>query len=151
MRCFRARKEAEDLLKVREDYETNTRYFLKSEIYETLKPVKLELARDGPRLYKYSTRARYEGVWRGGFRDGKGTMTWRDGASYYGDWSLGYAHGQGKFIDKVGNLYEGSFFMSMAHGENGVFINTLGETYEGEWRFDKKHGKGKETWPKDNS
>jgi hypothetical protein len=90
-------------------------------------------------------------MWLGGFRDGKGTMTWKDGASYYGEWNLGYAHGYGKFIDRLGNIYEGNFWMSMAHGQNGVFTNTLGETYIGSWMFDKKHGFGKEIWPNENS
>jgi hypothetical protein len=37
LRCVRARKEAERLLKLREGYETHTQYFQKAEIYETLK------------------------------------------------------------------------------------------------------------------
>lgn len=44
---------------------------------------------------------------RGGFRDGKGTMTWADGAKYEGDWKMGYACGQGKFLHVDGDVYEG--------------------------------------------
>jgi len=43
--------------------------------------------------YEYSTGAVYEGQMKGGFRDGKGTMTWPDGASYSGQWKEGFANG----------------------------------------------------------
>jgi hypothetical protein len=39
--------------------------------------------------YTYKSGAKYKGEWLGGFRHGKGTMTWPDSASYEGDWVLG--------------------------------------------------------------
>ena len=45
--------------------------------------------------YRYVSGAVYEGSWKGGFRDGYGTMTWDDGAKYQGDWAMGKAHGNG--------------------------------------------------------
>ena len=43
--------------------------------------------------YVYKTGAVYEGEMRGGFRDGRGKMTWSDQAYYEGEWSMGYASG----------------------------------------------------------
>jgi len=37
----------------------------------------------------------YDGEWKGGFRDGKGSMTWPDGAKYVGEWSMNKACGRG--------------------------------------------------------
>ena len=46
--------------------------------------------------FQYScTEATYEGFMRGGFRDGKGKMTWKSGVIYEGDWKEGKATGKG--------------------------------------------------------
>ena len=131
-----------------------TSYFTRIERLETLDNktlFSLNQPRYGPIKYRYiSTGAVYEGTWKGGFRDGFGTLIWSDGASYTGAWSLGHAHGDGKFIDKLGNIYEGPFYMSMAHGSIGRFTNIMGDSYVGSWKFDQKDGHGIEKWASDN-
>ena len=50
------------------------------------------------RRYTYvESGATYSGQWLGGFRHGKGKITFTDGAVYEGDWNLGHAQGEGKF------------------------------------------------------
>ena len=46
---------------------------------------------------------------RGGFRDGRGTMTWPDGAKYEGEWKIGYACGSGAFFHADGDIYDGQW------------------------------------------
>ena len=38
------------------------------------------------RTYTYNNGSQYIGEWKGGFRHGKGKMTWQDGAIYEGEW-----------------------------------------------------------------
>jgi hypothetical protein len=40
---------------------------------------------------------RYEGEYRNGKPNGKGTYTWKDGSKYEGEWRHGKKHGKGKF------------------------------------------------------
>ena len=48
------------------------------------------------KTHRYRTSgATYEGEWLGGFRHGRGKMSFRDGATYEGTWYLGRAHGYG--------------------------------------------------------
>ena len=50
------------------------------------------------RVHRYRTSgATYDGEWLGGFRHGRGIMSFKDGTTYEGTWYLGYAHGYGKF------------------------------------------------------
>jgi hypothetical protein len=53
----------------------------------------------------YKTGSTYNGEWRGGFRDGNGTMTWIDGAKFEGLWEIGMASGQGTFVHIDGDVY----------------------------------------------
>lgn len=77
------------------------KYFLEEEFYETIDKnnhLSIQLIKKADSLvtrnYQYNcTGAQYEGQWLGGFRHGRGTMTWSDDAKYEGEWSLGRAHG----------------------------------------------------------
>ena len=76
--------------------------------------------------YTYKcTKAVYEGLWNGNFRDGYGIMMWLDGARYEGNWKMGMARGNGKFYDVLGNVYEGNWVYSQRNGV-GVFKSTNG-------------------------
>ena len=56
-------------------------------VYKTQVPGGISLER---KEYIYEcSGAKYEGEWLGGFRHGRGTMTWSDGATFVGDWVLG--------------------------------------------------------------
>ena len=61
-------------------------------------------------VHRYRTSgATYDGQWLGGFRHGRGVMSFRDGATYEGTWYLGIAHGYGKFTQVKGETYEGEW------------------------------------------
>lgn len=93
------------------------KYLKPEEARETLSNKPLESKRvPKPVAHQYSNGATYKGEWRGGFRDGKGKMTWPDGASYEGDWELGKANGKGKFIHTDGDMYEGEWRNDRAFG-----------------------------------
>jgi hypothetical protein len=90
---------------------TNGPYFKREELFETIQNTAQKydpsLPLDNTRYVYQSTGAVYQGQMRGGFRDGKGTMTWADGAKYEGEWKMGYACGNGKFLHADGDVYEG--------------------------------------------
>ena len=82
------------------------------------------------REHTYKTGAVYQGNMRGGFRDGKGTMTWPDKARYEGDWKQGQASGSGKFFHADGGVYTGQFSENKCKGY-GIYKNQQGSKYEG--------------------
>lgn len=64
---------------------------------------------------------RYEGEYKNGTQNGKGTMTWSNGDKYVGDWKDGTRTGHGvyTFNEKrkgYGYKYEGSFLNGEFHG-----------------------------------
>ena len=119
------------------------KYFLEEEFQETLDKAKFisikEIKKTDSltlRRYTYNcTGAQYNGEWLGGFRHGRGTLTWSDGAIYEGEWNLGRAHGYGKFIHTLGEIYEGIWRYDKAHGQ-GTYIHSNGAQYQGGWYKD---------------
>ena len=75
----------------------NGMYFKREELFETLQNTNQVYDPSQPlttvRYIYNSTGAVYEGQMRGGFRDGRGVMTWQDNAKYDGEWKMGYAFG----------------------------------------------------------
>jgi hypothetical protein len=85
------------------------------------------------REYRYQcSGALYQGEWIGGFRHGRGAITWSDGARFEGEWVLGRAVGQGKFTHTKGEIYDGHWSNDKAHGF-GIYVHNNGARYEGEW------------------
>ena len=73
--------------------------------------------------------ATYEGYFKGGKRDGKGTMTWVDHTSFTGTWRYDQrCEGEIKFIN--GNMYQGQFLNDKLHGFARLFLTT-GIIFEG--------------------
>lgn len=60
---------------------------------------------------------RYEGDWRAGKRDGRGTMRYTLGGSYDGQWRGGVFHGQGKAVYAGGGEYAGMFENGRREGQ----------------------------------
>jgi hypothetical protein len=83
-------------------------YFSRAEALETLSPRPPQLGKI-KKVYTYSRGGVYDGYWLGGFRDGRGTMTWPDGAVYRGFWSYGYPSGEGKFTYPDSDVYDGQW------------------------------------------
>ena len=73
---------------------------------------------------------KYEGTWKQGKMNGRGSFYWPNGARYIGEWANNMRQGFGKFRDSKGKeIYEGMW-------ENGK--------YDGEGRVKKyKNRKGK--------
>ena len=91
----------------------------------------------------HGSGATYDGQWLGGFRHGRGKMTFRDGAAYEGTWYLGRAHGLGTFTHVKGETYDGEWADDMHHGK-GVSIHVNHFRFEGTFRRNVSDGVGTE-------
>lgn len=83
----------------------------------------------------------YEGEFRNGLFNGKGTLTSRNGDRYEGEFKDGLMDGRGVYVSKNGDRYEGEFKDNYYSGK-GILIYSLYH-YEGEFKDGKIMGKGK--------
>lgn len=74
--------------------------------------------------------SKYEGTYRNGVREGKGTFTHMDGSVKSGNFTNGQLTGKGSARDENGNSYEGEFLNYRMHG-NGIFRWGNGSTFVG--------------------
>ena len=74
--------------------------------------------------------SKYEGTYRNGIREGKGTFTHMDGSVKTGTFVNGQLTGKGTVKDEDGNSYEGDFINYRMHG-NGTFRWGNGSTFVG--------------------
>ena len=74
--------------------------------------------------------AKYEGTYRNGIREGKGTFTHMDGSVKTGTFVNGQLTGKGTVKDEDGNSYEGDFINYRMHG-NGTLRWGNGSTFVG--------------------
>lgn len=98
----------------------------------------------GTMTYPYGSV--YEGEWKDGERNGHGKQTFADGEVYEGGWKDGSFNGYGKRTWPDGRVYEGEW----KHGDfngYGKYTWADGDVYEGEWKDGKRTGYGKYTWP----
>ncbi len=74
----------------------------------------------------------YDGEWKDGKRDGKGTSRLVCGDVYEGEWQDGLKHGIGKYTYSDGETYVGEHNCDMRHG-TGLFTFKSGDfsTFEG--------------------
>ena len=90
-------------------------------------------------FYQYG---KYEGEFKNGKKDGKGTMTYKNEYEYQGDWKNGKRDGKGVYISKTSkDRYEGDFKSDKAEGK-GIAIYNNGDKYEGDYKDWNKDGKG---------
>ena len=99
----------------------------------------------GKKIYSLGT---YEGEWKDGLSDGKGTFMcmWHggefDGDVYKGQWKDNKMHGKGSYKWADGCSYEGEWKGSKKDGK-GTYKRSDGKVkYDGEWKDEKWHGKG---------
>lgn len=88
---------------------------------------------------------KYTGQWKGGVREGEGTLERPDGGRYEGQFKADKAHGSGKLSHVNGDAYEGEWFEDRAQGY-GKFLHQDGSSYEGQWHRDMQQGIGCEIW-----
>jgi len=74
--------------------------------------------------------SKYEGTYRNGVREGKGTFTHMDGSIKSGTFTNGQLNGKGTAKDENGNSYEGEFINYRMHG-NGTLKWGNGSTFIG--------------------
>ena len=55
----------------------------------------------------YENEEIYDGEWKDGLKEGKGTLTSPDGGKYEGEWKNDKMEGQGTYTWPNGNKYEG--------------------------------------------
>ena len=99
-----------DYLK-KHEVKASTKYFTRAEVMKSIIRFRrgLRKNREQREIFYYNDGSSYEGEWRGGFRDGMGTMIWSDGSVYRGEWDLGRARGQGEFQLPNGLVYKGQW------------------------------------------
>ena len=74
--------------------------------------------------------SKYEGTYKNGIREGKGTFTHKDGSVRTGTFVNGQLMGKGTAKDEDGNSYEGDFINYRMHG-NGTLKLGNGTTFTG--------------------
>ena len=74
--------------------------------------------------------SKYEGTYKNGIREGKGTFTHKDGSVKTGTFVNGQLMGKGTAKDEDGNSYEGEFINYRMHG-NGTLKWGNGSTFTG--------------------
>ena len=90
-------------------------------------------------VYKYG---KYEGEFKNGKKEGRGTMTYTNKYEYTGEWKNGKKEGKGTYIYKSSkDMYEGDFKSDRAEGK-GIAKYDNGDKYEGDYKDWKKDGKG---------
>lgn len=91
-------------------------------------------------------RARYEGTYKDGVRNGRGKMVFPGGDIYEGEWVDGKMQGEGSYTyKKTGDIYSGAWVANKKHGygryEFGADKSMLvgnwenGELVKGSWEL----------------
>lgn len=78
----------------------------------------------------FADGAVYQGGFRNGLFDGKGTCIYPSGSKYEGFWSKGLRNGRGKMEFPSGQIYEGIFRRGDFHGL-GKLVSATGHRFEG--------------------
>lgn len=84
---------------------------------------------------------KYEGMWKNGKKEGTGVLTYADGSVYTGEFRDDQRSGTGKMKFADGSSHEGQWKNDMANG-SGKHIWTSGTQYIGNWKDNQMHGKG---------
>mmetsp|Transcript_3380 Transcript_3380/g.4413 ORF Transcript_3380/g.4413 Transcript_3380/m.4413 type:complete len:369 (+) Transcript_3380:127-1233(+) len=111
--------------------------------YEQLKLMGPSLTTESQYLHNEN----YVGDWEGNLKHGFGTQTYGNGCKYEGEWRHGKREGKGTFWVKekgraLRKQYAGDWVNDKREG-NGVFLHADGGSYEGGWRANKRHGQGR--------
>ncbi|KAK4755999.1 hypothetical protein SAY87_009756 [Trapa incisa] len=97
----------------------------------------------------WPTGATYEGEFKNGFMDGKGTYMGPSGETYRGLWVMNMQHGQGMKSFVNGDCYEGVWRRGLPDGQ-GKYQWHNGNYYIGQWRNGKLYGNGTLIWANGN-
>jgi len=79
-------------------------------------------------------RARYEGLYDNGSRNGLGKMTYPNGDIYHGEWVDGKMHGEGSYTyKKTGDVYSGTWVQNKKQGKGDYSFGKDKSMLRGEW------------------
>ena len=91
----------------------------------------------------YSDGDKYEGDWKNGNMEGKGTYCYNNGDKYDGDWKNDKKEGKGIMCYSNGDKYEGDWKNDNMEGK-GTYCCNNGDKYEGDWKNGEMEVKGEE-------
>jgi len=94
----------------------------------------------GTSSYTYPNGDIYDGLWKKGYKNGKGIYKCQNGITYDGEFYYNDIYGLGKLLHENEIVYEGSFKYGKKDG-NGRLL-WFGTIYVGTFKDDKAHGKG---------
>lgn len=86
----------------------------------------------------FTARNIYQGNWKNGLRDGRGTHWNGKGNLYIGQWSNDKRHGQGTYAFNLPRWQENQY--------TEFWLRENTENYSGEWANDFYHGQGTFRW-----
>ena len=100
---------------------------------------------NGRGTYFHADGDRYEGEFKDGLRNGHGTLFGSNGDRYEGEFKDGYRNGQGTYFWSNGDRYEGEHKDGMENGHGTLFVSN-GDRYEGEHKDGRPNGQGTYFW-----
>ena len=100
---------------------------------------------DSYSICEYPSGARYEGNFKNGLINGKGTLYFSNGNKYVGDFKNQYREGNGFLKYSNGDEYKGQFKKGKLEGK-GTLHYVSGDVYQGEWFNNLSHGQGTYTY-----
>jgi antitoxin component YwqK of YwqJK toxin-antitoxin module len=89
--------------------------------------------------YNEIGRKVYQGYWKNGLMDGKGTFYYKGFVLQCGEWKKGKKHGPGiRYFKKSTTIeYDGNWKNGMKHGFGKLYLRNGELDYEGEFKNDK--------------
>ena len=87
----------------------------------------------------------YEGDFKDGVAEGRGSYTWPNGDVYEGDYKAGVKEGWGRHTTAAGDVYEGEWRAGVKQGQGKqTWVN--GDVYEGNYSGGVRSGQGTYTY-----
>ncbi len=74
--------------------------------------------------------------------DGQGRKQFPNGDFYEGQFRRGKLEGRGTLVTARGDVYEGQFKNGFKHGKGKITYARAAGSYEGEWVYNKMEGRG---------
>ena len=83
---------------------------------------------------------KYDGNWRDGYKEGKGTMAYASGSKYVGAWQNDMKNGEGTMTYASGDKYVGTWKDNLRNGEGSYSLQKAVRVIRANTRMDCPHG-----------